>query len=77
MTAFNRSKLGALFITALFFCSIVFAQTSSSILTDNKLQSKLDTAIDHAARIYLHDSNANGISIGVYYRTKKLHLQLR
>ena len=70
MQTYNKSKISRLFIIALFFCTTLFAQTNSSVLTDNKLKSKLDTAIDHAVKTYLQDSNTNGISIGVYYKTK-------
>lgn len=31
---------------------------------------QLDTSVDYAARIYLKDSNTNGLSIGVYYKAK-------
>src|ERR1700722_20267017 len=70
MKTYNNSKFARLFITALFFCASLFAQTNSPILTDNKLKSRLDTAVDHAAKFYLLDSNSNGVSIGVYYKTK-------
>ncbi len=70
MKTCNKSKLSGLFIIVLFFCSTIFAQTNSSVLTDNKLTSKLDTAIDYAVKIYLQDSNTNGVSIGVCYKTK-------
>jgi CubicO group peptidase (beta-lactamase class C family) len=66
----NDLKFCRLFFVALLFSSPVFAQTSNSILTDNKLKTKLDTAVDYAARIYLKDSNTNAVSIGVYYKTK-------
>ena len=71
MQTYNKSKISRLFIISLLFCPTIFAQTNSPILTDNKLKSKLDTAIDYAAIIYLQDSNTNGISIGVYYKSKK------
>lgn len=70
MQTYNKSKISRLFIIVLFFCPTLFAQTNSSVLTDNKLKSKLDTAIDHAVKTYLQDSNTNGVSIGVYYKTK-------
>lgn len=70
MQTYNKSKISRLFIIALFFSPTLFAQTNSSVLTDNKLKSKLDTAIDHAVKTYLQDSNTNGVSIGVYYKTK-------
>ena len=63
-------KFCRLFFSALFFSSRLFAQTSFSILTDNKLKTKLNTAIDHAARICLQDSNTNGVSIGINYKAK-------
>jgi CubicO group peptidase (beta-lactamase class C family) len=70
MKILHKSKIAGLFIIAIFFCPTLFAQTNGSILTDNKLKNKLDTAIDYAAKIYLQDSNTNGVSIGVYYKTK-------
>jgi CubicO group peptidase (beta-lactamase class C family) len=69
MKLYIKSKFGGLIITFL-FCSSLFCQTTTSILTDNKLKSKLDTAVDYASRIYLQDSNTNGVSIGVYYNSK-------
>ena len=66
MMTWNNLKFCRLFFTPIFFSSALFAQPSNSILTDNKLKSKLDTAVDNATRIYLRDSNTNGISIGVY-----------
>lgn len=66
----NGLKFCRLFFIALFFSSTLFAQSGNSILTDNKLKTKLDTAVDNAARIYLQDSNTNGVSIGVYYKAK-------
>ena len=59
-----------LFLIACAFSSALSAQTSSSILTDNKLKTKLDTAVDFAARIYLQGNNTKGISIGVYYKAQ-------
>jgi len=59
-------KLTGLFLIALLSCFTLFAQTNRSLLTDNKLKNKLDSATDYAAKIYLQDSNTNGISIGVY-----------
>jgi CubicO group peptidase (beta-lactamase class C family) len=71
MKIYNKSKLrGLLIIVVLFFCSTLFAQTNRSVLTDNKLKSKLDTVIDNAAKLYLQDNNTNGVSIGVYYKNK-------
>lgn len=64
-------KFCKLFFITLFLSSTTFAQTSNSILTDNKLKTKLDAAVDYAARIYLQDSNTNGVSIGVCYKAKK------
>ncbi len=71
MQTCNTSKINRLFIIALFFCPTIFAQINSPVFTDNKLKSKLDSAIDYAAKIYLQDSNTNGVSIGVYDKTKK------
>jgi CubicO group peptidase (beta-lactamase class C family) len=66
----NDLKFCRLVFSTLFFSSTLFAQKNNSILSDNKLKTKLDTAVDYAARIYLQDSNTNGVSIGVYYKTK-------
>jgi CubicO group peptidase (beta-lactamase class C family) len=52
-------------------CFIIHAQKTSPLLTDNKLENNLDSVIDYAAKIYLLDSNTNGISIGVYYKGRK------
>ncbi len=71
MKSYNKLKGSRLFFIALFFCPTVFGQKNSPVLTDNKLKNKLDTAIDYAAKIYLQDSNTNGVSIGVYYKNKK------
>ena len=67
----SRLKLGGLFLIAIIFCFTLYSQPVVSLLTDNKLKNKLDSAIDYAARIYLQDSNTNGISIGVYYNGRK------
>ncbi len=64
-------KLMGLFLMVILSCFTLYAQTISSILTDNKLKNKLDSTIDHAAKIYLQDNNTNGISIGVYYKSRK------
>jgi CubicO group peptidase (beta-lactamase class C family) len=56
---------------AILSCFTLYAQTKSSLLTDNKLKNKLDSTIDYAAKTYLQDSNTNGISIGVYYNGRK------
>ena len=63
--------MGGLFSLAIVFCFTVYSQPASSLLTDNRLKNKLDAAVDYAARIYLKDSNTNGISIGVYYHGRK------
>ena len=41
------------------------------LLTDNKLKNKIDSAVHKFASIYMQDSNANGISIGIYKKGKK------
>lgn len=64
----NNLKLCGLIFITLFFSSNVFAQTGNSVFSDNNLKSKLDTAVDYAARNYLKDGNTNGVSIGVYYK---------
>ena len=68
--SWNNLKFRILFFITLFFSSTLLAQTRNSILTDNKLKSRLDTAVDYAIRIYLQDSNTKGVSIGVYYKAK-------
>jgi CubicO group peptidase (beta-lactamase class C family) len=70
MTSFIMSKFSILFTTFLFSSTTFFAQSNSSLLTDNKLKTKLDTAVDYAAKIYLKDSNTNGVSIGVIYQKR-------
>lgn len=57
----NDKKFAITFFVALFLSGTLLAQTSNSILTDNKLRSKLDTAIDYAVRIYLQDINTDGV----------------
>ena len=47
------------------------AQLNKSLLTDNKMKTFVDSAIQKAATSYMQDSNANGISIGVYYKGAK------
>jgi CubicO group peptidase (beta-lactamase class C family) len=47
------------------------AQTTKPLLTDNKLKTFLDSAVQKAASIYMQDSNANGISIGIYKTGQK------
>ncbi|MCB0649088.1 MAG: hypothetical protein KDC49_20600 [Saprospiraceae bacterium] len=61
----NDKKFAITFFVTLFLSGTLLAQTSNSILTDNKLRSKLDTAIDYAVRIYLQDINTDGVSVGV------------
>src|ERR1700722_7462880 len=55
----------------LLFSVAVKAQSVKPLLTDNKLQTKIDSAVQKAAVIYMQDSNANGISIGIYRNGKK------
>lgn len=64
-------RVTGLFLTALFCCMFLFAQKSNSLLTDNKLKSKLDSVIDNAVKTYLQGSNTHGISIGVYSKGRK------
>jgi CubicO group peptidase (beta-lactamase class C family) len=42
------------------------AQNKKSLLSDNQLKTKLDSAVDKGARIYMDTPNTVGISIGVY-----------
>lgn len=67
---FGAKSIGQV-IFILLWAQISGAQTGRHLLTDNKLKTALDSAIDGAARIYMQDSNANGISIGVYRNGKK------
>lgn len=48
-----------------------FGQINKAALTDNKMKTFIDTAVNKAATIYLQDTNTNGISIGIYYKGKK------
>ena len=48
-----------------------YGQISKPVLTDNTLKTFIDSAVQKAAIIYLQDSNANGISIGVYINGEK------
>ncbi|WP_166926366.1 serine hydrolase domain-containing protein [Flavobacterium poyangense] len=60
----KKSHYLALLSTA--FCyAPIFAQTNSAVSTDNTLKTKLDSVVDYAVRIYLEDSNTNGVSIGI------------
>ena len=67
----NKLKSKGLFVVAWLLCSALVAQTNNLLLTDNNLKNKLDSAINYAAKIYLQDSNTNGISIGVYNKGRK------
>lgn len=49
-----------------FVCSSVNAQNTKPLLSDNQLKSKLDSAVDKGARIYMDTPNTVGISIGIY-----------
>jgi CubicO group peptidase (beta-lactamase class C family) len=66
-----RLKLIGLFFIVILSCFTLYAQAISSLLTDNKLKNKLDSTIDYAVKLYLQDSNTNGISIGIYYNGRK------
>ncbi len=56
---------------AFFQFTICYAQVNKSVRSDNKLRSRLDSAVNKAAIIYMQDSNANGISIGICWHGKK------
>ncbi|MBS1738448.1 MAG: beta-lactamase family protein [Bacteroidetes bacterium] len=45
-----------------------YGQVNKPVLTDNKMKTFIDTAVNKAATIYLQDSNTNGISIGIYFK---------
>ena len=47
------------------------AQVTKSLLSDNKLKTFIDSAVQKAAGSYMQDSNANGISIGIYRNGQK------
>ena len=53
-----------------FFPFRLNAQTGKVLLTDNKLKTKLDSAIQFASNTYLQNNNTNGVSIGVYNKGK-------
>lgn len=71
MKKYHKLKSTGFFLIVFLSCFILHAQKASSLLTDNTLKNKLDSVIDYAAKIYLKDSNTNGISIGVYYKGRK------
>jgi hypothetical protein len=71
MKAYHKSQHSGLIINALLFCSTLFAQTYSSVFTDNKLKSKLDTAIDKS-KIYLQD-NMNGYPLVFISKQRIIH----
>lgn len=48
-----------------------YGQVPRVISTDNPLKTFIDSAVHKAATFYMQDSNANGISIGVYYKGAK------
>ena len=48
-----------------------YGQVNKPVLTDNKMKTFIDSAVNKAATIYLQDSNTNGISIGFYFKGSK------
>ncbi len=47
------------------------APKRASLYTDNPLKTKLDSAVDKAAKGYMMDTSTKGLSIGVYYNEEK------
>ena len=56
----------------LLFNLALYAQTDKPLLTDNELKNHIDSTVHKFATIYMHDSNANGISIGIYKMGKNI-----
>ncbi|MBB6108477.1 CubicO group peptidase, beta-lactamase class C family [Mucilaginibacter lappiensis] len=59
------------FITAAFFylcfvCLSAGAQDKNALLSDNKLKSRMDSAVDLGAKRYMDTPNTIGLSIGIY-----------
>jgi CubicO group peptidase (beta-lactamase class C family) len=48
-----------------------YGQVNKPVLTDNKMKTFIDSAVNKAATIYLQDTNTNGISIGIYFKGVK------
>ncbi len=61
----SNKKTWLIIVIALLYCGFAHAQS------DNKLQNYIDSAVDKAALKYMQDSNANGLSIGIYKDGKK------
>lgn len=59
-----------LFVSIYFIPDCIHGQNGKS-LTDNQLKTFIDSAVQKAAAAYMQDSNANGISIGIYYKGTK------
>lgn len=47
-------------------CLSVAAQDNKTLLSDNRLKNKIDSAVDKGARIYMDTPNTVGLSIGIY-----------
>lgn len=47
------------------------APKRKSLYSDNPLKTKLDSAVDKAAKNYMMDTSTKGLSIGVYYNKQK------
>lgn len=54
------------FICLYFTQTHVSAQNSKPLLSDNQLKTKLDSAVDKGARIYMDTPNTVGIAVGIY-----------
>ena len=52
-------------------CINLYGQTTKSVLTDNKLSNRIDSIVHTLALNYMQDSNATGMSIGIYSKGKK------
>lgn len=51
-----------------------YGQVNTPVLTDNKMKTFIDSAVNKAATIYLQDSITKGISIGVYIKGSNTHI---
>ena len=60
-----------LFISICFTGVCGYGQIKKAVSTDNQLKTFIDTIVQKAAIAYMQDSNANGISIGLYYKGAK------
>jgi CubicO group peptidase (beta-lactamase class C family) len=62
-------KIEAIVYISIFYLLLAFpsnAQINQSFQTDNPLKTSIDSAVQSAAINYMSDSNAHGLSIGIY-----------